>query len=156
MFSTIQVGTAANASKLKLIHDMLTLFQRTMSSMIEHLDSSYQQGIELPKYCPWKPAELDSKLSSRQFQTAYSQVIGQLKSYYSILENDIRDMITYSSINEQTRTELYRINNRHAWYSRSLMLDWDVDPVTGELMYAAYGKGSVQLPVDAEVWLAGL
>jgi putative transposase len=151
MFSTIQVGTAANASKLKLIRDILTPFQRTMSSMVEHLDSSYQQGNDIPKYCPWHPSDLGSALSARMLQTACSQVIGQLKAYYSILENDIRDMITYSSLNEQTRTELYRINNRHAWCSRSLMLDWDVDTVTGELMYAAYGKGAVQLPVDAEV-----
>jgi putative transposase len=151
MFSTIQVGTAANAGKIKLISDMLQPYQHTMSSMIEHLDSSYQQGIELSRYCPWKPIDMDSKLSSRQFQTAYSQVVNQLKAYYSILENEIRDMITYSSIQDTMRTELYRINSRHAWYLHSLMLDWDVDTVTGELIYAAYGKGSVQLPVDAEV-----
>lgn len=151
MFSTIQVGTAANAGKLKLIRDMLHPYQRTMSSMVEQIDSSYQQGNNLPKYCPWHPSDLESSLSSRQFQTAYSQVIGQLKAYYSILENGIRDMITYSSLHDDVKTELYRINNRHAWYSHSFMLDWDVDPVTGELMYAAYNKGAVQLPVDAEV-----
>ena len=151
MFSTIQVGTAANAGKLKLIRDILTPLQRTMSSMVGQLDASYQQGNDLPKYCPWHPADLGSALSARMLQTAYSQVIGQLKAYYSILENDIRDMITYSSLQDDVKTELYRINNRHAWYMKALMLDWDVDPVTGELLYAAYNKGTVQLPVDADV-----
>lgn len=148
MFATITTESAGNTGKLDAVREILHPFQRTMGRMVENLDRRFQQGDNLPRFSPWKPKDLDSSLSGRQFQTAYSQVLGQMKAFYSILENRVRDLITYSSLDDLTRTELYRINRRHAWYVPSLDLDWDVDTATGELVYAAYGKGSVRVPVS--------
>jgi putative transposase len=66
----------------------------------------------------------------------------------------VRELITGSSLPEQRKTVLYRINARKAWWSKELCLPWTADPVTGEVIpckdkQAQTDPAVVWLPVDA-------
>jgi putative transposase len=63
-------------------------------------------------------------LSSRQLQTAYSQAKGSFESWLTHIQNEVRSFITYSSLDDHTKTILYRINARKEWYNKKLSLPW--------------------------------
>jgi putative transposase len=81
----------------------------------------------------------------------YAAVSGWQES----LVGRVRELITGSTLPEQRKTVLYRINARKAWWRKDLSLAWTVDPATGELVpctqkQARTDPDALWLSVDAD------
>jgi putative transposase len=85
---------------------------------------------------------IGSPLSERYKQTCQYQVVGMLESFTSNLSNHIRDMISGSSLDEETRLKLFFVNKNNLWYSGEVSMPLFVE-----------GKrlGAARRPVEPEV-----
>lgn len=59
---------------------------------------------------------IESPLSARYKQTCQYQVVGMLESFISNRQNDFRDIVNASSLDDNRRKALYRINRRKLWF----------------------------------------
>jgi putative transposase len=59
-----------------------------------------------------------SKLSERYKRNCAYQVDGSLQSYISNRQNDFTAMVYASSINNETRVQLFKINRRKLWFKK--------------------------------------
>lgn len=56
--------------------------------------------------------------SAARVQMLTRQVVGQIQSWLSNRENEFRDVVEASSLDDRTRHQLHTINLRQAWYTR--------------------------------------
>lgn len=66
--------------------------------------------------------ELETKLSARYKQVAQYQVVGQLKSYLSNRENEFKDIVYFSSLNETIKKQLFFINKSKKWFENEIYM----------------------------------
>lgn len=127
-FKAIPFQVPANQIKIDQLLELRVSFRHALCWFIRRLDREFVENNLLPsKYTTAKPSDLESPLSSRYIQVTYSQALESFDSWMAILENQVRSYITHSNLNDHTKTILYRINKRHAWYSGELSLDWYVE-----------------------------
>ena len=124
MFKAIKCVVPANETKFNQAKALLKPFRKTLSSLVTEMDKIILAGGRLTSFTSLKPTDINSSLSSRQLQTAYSQAKGSFESWLTHIQNEVRSFITYSALDEHTKTIFYRINARKEWYSKKLSLPW--------------------------------
>ncbi|MCH9275765.1 zinc ribbon domain-containing protein [Bifidobacterium amazonense] len=60
----------------------------------------------------------DGGLSQRQWDSVVRQAKAMLDSWIELRENDFRGIVYHSSLDDDLKQALYRINLRHAWWER--------------------------------------
>lgn len=133
----------ANEGKLALVHDLLQPWQTALGHMQTKVHRMILNGEGLQKRISLKPSDLsfETELSSRQVDSVHTQVYGALSSWQGQLKNAVRETITGSTLDDETRTILYRVNSWCAWYAKELTLPMSVNKTTGEVKHGrATGK----------------
>lgn len=135
MHRTIAIKHDANTIKVNAILRLLPHWQHALHAYSTRHKQHFQQGTPIPKYAKTKARDVwfNTELSARQLKSAHTQAYKAWKSYEALLENEIRTKITRSTLSKEDKTELYRINKQHAWYTKGLHLDWLLNEETGEL-----------------------
>jgi len=124
IYRAVRCASSANKGKTSQAQAIITPFRTALACFITNLDKDLQQGIAPSKFCKWKPDDFESSLSGRQFQNAYGQALESYKSWLALLEGKARSIIANSSLDEFTKTVLYRVNLYHNWYRPELELNW--------------------------------
>ena len=73
-------------------------------------------------------SKIDSQLSARYIQTCQYQVVGMLKSYISNTQNRFVDKVRNSSLDEQTKIQLFYINKYKLYYRKQVKCNKKVIP----------------------------
>ena len=148
----------ANHIKAERAKAVLAPYQDAMVFFIHYMNRQLLMGKDIVSHISLKPADLQTPLSARYVQEAYTQARPAFISYLGWLTRKVRRLITESSLNDDTKTLLYRLNHQKAWYKKTIDLNWDVTP-DGELlvpMGKAPQKGNmcISKAVNAEeLWL---
>jgi putative transposase len=124
LFKTIPCRVPANKGKQAKAFELLAPFRDAFSKITVRTDVELQGGADLKQLTGMKPADLDSQLSARQIQTAYTQVYEALSSWQTHCQNEVRAMITGSTLDSEMKAVLYRINANKAWYKPDFELAW--------------------------------
>lgn len=81
----------------------------------------FQNNLTLPQRFLDKEWKYDTKLSRRYQQTAYAQVLGQIKGFLESKKNDIKSSIINSSLDKKIKKKLLKLNRYSDWYSDKLL-----------------------------------
>lgn len=147
LYKTIPCVVPANANKIKQVKQLLTEYQIVMPRLINYMSTELIKGNQIGSFTKLKPEDVNSSISARHIQTAYSQTYEIFTSWEAIIQSKIRYIITMSSISDERKYILYRINNWKAWYYKDLKLSWK--NVDGELVACSSKvKNSIIIPVD--------
>ena len=128
LHKTIRCIVPANKAKINKALAILKPYQEAMVFFTHHLDKQLILGHLIGSYTNLKPDDLGSPLSARFIQEAFRQSHDAFTSYLGWLSRKVRGLITCSSLDDETKTILYRINAQQKWYAPTLDLDWDVTP----------------------------
>jgi len=123
----------ANHIKVERAKAVLAPYQNAMTFFIHHMNQQLLMGENIVSHTSLKPADLQTPLSARYVQEAYTQANAAFNSYLGWLTHKVRGLITDSSLDDDTKTLFYRLNARKKWYYKTIELDWDVTP-DGELL----------------------
>lgn len=154
LHKTIACKVPANTDKLVRSNAVLAPYQHAMTFFIHYMTQQLLTGEDVVSHTSLKPADLNSPLSARYVQEAYTQANSSFTSYTGWLVRKVRGLITHSNLDEQTKTLFYRINAQQNWYKKTLSLDWDVT-INGELLVPVGKKGHpnykrISKPVEPE------
>ena len=126
----------ANDAKLTILFKLRAPWRLAAHALRDILLRKIQNGDPLQKYMSTKDLPFATVLSARQIKSVYNQVYQNLASWLALTEYHVRDMITLSNIPTETKTILYRLNKRRAWYKTSVTLPMWVSLVTGEVFHS--------------------
>jgi putative transposase len=149
--------TFANKGKLARVHALLRPWHDALGGMQAQLHRQFLDGQPLMKRMPTKTNDLTftTELSARQIKSVYNQTFQALNSWTGLVRNAVRELISGSGLDDETRIVLYRVNARKAWYAKELTLPVLVNTATREVRHSdgKPGNGWVkdELPVSAEL-----
>lgn len=118
----------ANQVKAERANAVLAPYQNAMTFFIHYMNQQLLMGEAIVSHTSLKPADLQSPLSARYVQEAYTQANATFTSYLGWLSRKVRGLITGSSLDDDTKTLFYRLNAQQKWYKKIVELDWDVTP----------------------------
>lgn len=118
----------ANHVKAERAKAVLAPYQNAMTFFIHHMNQQLLMGENIVSHTSLKPADLQTPLSARYVQEAYTQANAAFTSYLGWLTRKVRGLITDSSLGDDTKTLFYRLNSQQKWYKKTVELDWDVTP----------------------------
>ena len=116
----------ANHVKAERAKAVLVHYQDAMTFFIHHMNQQLLMGENIVSHTSLKPADLQTPLSARYVQEAYTQANAAFTSYLGWLTRKVRGLITGSSLDDDTKTLFYRLNAQQKWYKKTVALDWDV------------------------------
>ena len=144
--------TTANKTKIDRLADLFPAFHLALGALgsitrLETLNGHKPtRWRETPGNTPVLPDTLTQKqhdsteqalktlkaanLSGRQLKSAQNMVYEAVSSWQENLTKQVRRIITNSTLPDERKTILYRINARKAWWQPSLQLPWYIDPDT--------------------------
>lgn len=126
----------ANQTKLDTLIELRAPWRLAAHAFRDILVRKIHNGEHLQKYMSTKDLPFATVLSARQIKSVYNQVYQNLSSWLALTEYHVRDMITLSSIPSETKTILYRLNKRRAWYQVRIALPMWVSTTTGEVFHS--------------------
>ena len=85
---------------------VLMPYQNAMTFFIHHMNQQLLMGEDIVNHTSLKPADLQSPLSARYVQEAYTQANAAFTSYLGWLTRKVRGLITGSSLDDDTKTLL--------------------------------------------------
>lgn len=135
MISAISLEQEANLNKSRQISDLLHPWQKSLHFFIKNFYYQTLQGTEPLKRTNTKSIDLNftTILNARQIKSAYNQAYSNYISYLALKTLNIRSTISHSSLSQNTKTILYRVNSQHAWFIKDFELAWKLDKNTGEI-----------------------
>jgi len=107
----------ANQNKITSIQEVFPYYRATAVAVAKDQWNYFFKKSKFNKFDSF--VKVQTPLSARYLQTIRSQVVGQLNSFVSNLQNSIRKMITKSSLPEEQKKILYTINKYKFWFSPS-------------------------------------
>ena len=116
----------ANHVKAERAKAVLSPYQDAMTFFIHHMNQQLLMGENIVPHTSLKPADLQTPLSARYVQEAYTQANASFTSYLGWLTRKVRGLITGSSLDDDTKTLFYRLNAQQKWYKKTVELDWDI------------------------------
>ena len=116
----------ANHVKAERAKAVLAPYQNAMVFFIHHMNQQLLMGENIVSHTRLKPADLQTPLSARYVQEAYTQANASFTSYLGWLTRKVRGLITNSSLDDDTKTLFYRLNAQQKWYKKTVELDWDI------------------------------
>ncbi len=135
--------------------DLFPAFRQTLANLSWMTMKELQAGLPLPKWRVLTNLPFSTRLSARQVKSAQNQVHAAHSSWLALLEAEIRDRITGSTLTGQRATTLYRINSRHVWWVEELTLPWK-ETSDGHLAHVSHAWAQQHpdecrwVPVDPE------
>ena len=128
LHKTIACVVPANHVKVERAKAVLAPYQNAMVFFIHHMNQQLLMGENIVSHTRLKPADLQTHLSARYVQEAYTQANASFTSYLGWLTRKVRGLITNSSLDDDTKTLFYRLNAQQKWYKKTVELEWDVTP----------------------------
>lgn len=107
----------ANQNKITLVQEVFPHYRATAQAVAKDQWNYFFKNSRFNKFDSL--TKVQTPLSARYLQTIRSQVVGQLNSFVSNLQNSVRKMITKSSLLEEQKKILYTINKYKFWFSPS-------------------------------------
>lgn len=157
MITTHRHTVAANAGKQATLSALFPAFRQAMAGLGSLTMREVLRGEPVAKWRVMTPGSLpfETALSGRQMKSAQNMVSSAYSSWSEKMVDAVRVMITGSSLLDDVRRVLYRINNHRAWWAPSLELPWlvttdgELIPCTAKEAATAIGRRGA----DAAVWL---
>lgn len=142
-----------NAGKLSRVHALLGPWRLALAGMQSQLYRQFLDGQPLMKRMPTKVNDLSftTELSARQVKSVYNQTFQAMNSWTGLVKNAVRELITGSRLDDGTRTVLYRVNARKAWFAKELALPILVNTATGEVRHSDGRPGKGWVKADLSV-----
>jgi putative transposase len=150
MHAAVRRTTTANAGKIADVRALFPAYRRALTTTTRAMTRDTQQGKDVPSWPSVKPADVGSPLSARHYKSVWNMAHSAQASWLSKVQGEVRQTITSSSLQDDTKTVLYRVNARQAWFATTLELPWDVARDGGLVVPAKGAKAStaqVTLPV---------
>jgi len=140
VFRTDRAGQTMNAGKAQKVAGFMRDF-RSVATAIGPIQWRlfFEKGATNARH-PAK--QLNSVCGAAPVQMASHQVAEQLDSWISNRANDFIDLVRHSSLPDETRKALYKVNRDKAWFSREPLKDVpdDVRLLARRLMRHAMSK----------------
>lgn len=133
MHSAVRHRTAANPTKTAEVRALFPAYRHALTATMRTMVRDTQQGVAVPSWASVKPGTVGSALSGRHFKSVWNMAYAARESWLTRVQDDVRKVITGSSLDEATKTVLYRLNTRKAWYDKGVELPWELTD-TGELV----------------------
>lgn len=149
MYKAIKCVVPVNKMKYQQAKALLKPFRETLSILIAKMDRIFLSGETISTFSPYKPSDLNSKLSARQLQTAYAQAKGAFDSWTALLQIEVRSLISNSSLDDHSKIVLYRINARQGWHKKQMTLPW-IEKDGKLIPCKKIDKGHIMVDVSAE------
>ena len=153
MHCAVRHRTTANAGKVADMRALFPAYRQALAATMRVIVQDTQQGRDVPSWPSLKPADVQSPLSGRHYKSVWNMAYAARASWLTKVRDEVRKVITGSSLDEDTKTALYRVNARQGWYAKEFELPWEatVDgvltvPVKGAKVPAVH----VMLPVAGE------
>jgi len=114
MIKTYKLKLEANQVKKDKILELIKVYRETAKLVLNEQMKLFYTISKLNKN---HKLNINTKLSARYLQTLQYQVVSMLNSYLSNRQNEFKDIVTNSTLNEKTKTQLYYINKYQKWFS---------------------------------------
>ena len=119
MIKTYKLKLKANKEKLLMIRELVKEYRRVAKSVLNtQLYLFFKEG----KVNKNHKFSTDTKLSARYLQTLQYQVVSMLDSYISNRQNDFKDIVINSNLEEKTKIKLLYINKYKKWFSNKVTI----------------------------------
>jgi putative transposase len=150
----------ANPGKVAALRALFPEFRSAMGYLAARSRRELLAGEQLVHWRVMPTAQLwfETGLSARQLKSAQNMVHANVSGWLVRLQDQVRALITGSTLSEHEKTVLYRVNARKAWWAPDLELPWLADG--DRLVPVDHGRvdataGVVWIAVDPQlVWLA--
>jgi len=120
MIKTYKLSLKANKSKLEKIREIAREYRRVAKIILNiELNLLFKEGRLNKNY---KLPKIETKLSQRYLQTLKYQIVSMLNSYISNRQNDFKDIVINSNLDEDVKIKLLYINRYKKWFSNEVKL----------------------------------
>lgn len=119
--------TALNDTKRARLLALFPAFRTALETVLAHEVRHLKQGGTLSRYVQLPDGRRVAGLSARQMKSVGNMVRNALLAWQAQLERRIRAIINASTLTDHERMTLHRINKRHAWWAKELLLPWAED-----------------------------
>lgn len=116
-----------NAGKLNALNALFAPFRDALKKTMAYWHVRLQQGADLPLYVALPDKTSVGGLSARQMKSVGNMVRTQLLSWQALLELRVRHLVTDSSLTDDDKLVLLRVNKWHAWWKPEFQLPWKPD-----------------------------
>lgn len=114
VYHAYRVGFPVNKSKAETLKRMLPAWRRGLRHTLSVLTRTIVTGDKLPRWVDTK--NWDGGLSQRQWNSIARQAKAMMDSWIRLRETEFRRTVTRSTLDDELKHELHRINVRHAWW----------------------------------------
>ena len=132
MIKTYKLSLEANKVKLQKIKEIAKEYRKTAKIILAiqlrllFKESKFNKNHKLP--------QIETKLSARYLQTLQYQIVSMLESYLSNRQNDFKDIIVNSNLDEDIKIKLLYINKYKKWFNSEVVLKKEpIEPETLKL-----------------------
>ena len=108
----------ANAGKTAALVEILAPWQAGLAHIHRTVTRSRFDGDRFPKFMDAKPFASMSPLSQRQWRSVTNQALAATRSWEAIAKLGVGALITGSTLPDESRMWLYRINAWGAWWQK--------------------------------------
>lgn len=105
-----------NAGKREALNALFAPFRCALKATMAYWRARLQQGADLPLYVALPDKASVGGLSARQMKSVGNMVRAQLLSWQALLELRVRRLVMDSSLSDDDRLVLLRLNKWHAWW----------------------------------------
>ena len=124
----------ANVDKTTALMNLFPAFRSTLGELCSITRRELLSGDELIHWRTKETSAFQTVLSARQLKSVQNMTYAAISSWRENLADKVRKLITGSDLPDERKTVLYRINARHAWWSKDIVMPWIIDE-NGELVY---------------------
>jgi len=120
MIKTYKLFLKANEIKLEKIRELTKEYRRVAKIILNiQLNLFFKEGEFNKNY---KFSNIKTELSKRYLQTLQYQIVSMLNSYISNRQNDFKDIVVHSNLDEDIRIKLLYINKYKKWFSNEVQI----------------------------------
>ena len=120
MIKTYKLSLQANKTKLQKIKEIAKEYRRVAKIILNiQLKLLFIKGKPNKNH---KLPQIETKLSARYLQTLQYQIVSMLESYLSNRQNDFKDIVIHSNLDEETKIKLLYINKYKIWFNKEIKL----------------------------------
>ena len=134
MVRAYKLKTVANVGKLDSIAAILPAWQQGLGAVQRATIRCLRDGETKLGYTDTK--HLPEPLSQRQWKSVVNQVNANMRSWRELAKIEFRRYVTNSSLPDETKVALYRINIRAAWWNKTGAVSAKLTVSKGDLRLA--------------------
>jgi putative transposase len=120
MIRAYKLEHSINIQKQEKIFELFSSYRKLSQKISQVQWNNFFKSKKFDKNLDIKT--LKTPLSARYKQVSQYQVVGQLQSYLANRQNDFRDIVYKSNLEEATKKELFYINKSKKWFCNEIMI----------------------------------